>query len=355
MPQQFASALLQWYEKHKRDLPWRNTKDPYRIWLSEIILQQTRVAQGLPYYHKFLAAYPTVARLASATEAEVLKNWQGLGYYSRARNLHATAKKVAGEHKGEFPTTYKGLLQLKGVGDYTASAIASICFNAPTAVVDGNVYRVLARYFGMALPINTTKGATYFKNLAQKLIPARDPGTHNQAIMEFGARHCLPKNPDCTNCIFNASCGAFRLKKVSALPVKLKAAAVKKRYFNYLVFVSGGGNTLLQQRKGRGIWQNLFEFPLVETAAPVSILKLKRHPRFIEIAQGLTLRDVLLYNKVPIRHKLSHQHLYTHFWIVNVPCLPVAPVPIAALGAYAVPVLIQNFISGFFLDETVKK
>ena len=261
----FSKKLILWYLDHKRDLPWRTTAIPYYIWLSEIILQQTRVEQGLSYYQAFVSVYPTVKKLANASEQEVLKLWQGLGYYSRARNLHTTANYVSNELSGVFPTSYKELIKLKGVGDYTASAIASICFNEATAVVDGNVYRVLARYFGIATPINSSLGIKEFKNLAQQLIDIDNPGNHNQALMEFGARQCKPQKPNCEICIFNDSCIALQQKKVSELPVKLKKTKVKNIYFNYIVLISKNEKTFLQKRIGKGIWQNLYEFPVIET------------------------------------------------------------------------------------------
>ncbi len=246
------------------------------------MLQQTRVLQGLPYYLKFIESYPKIEDLANAHEDEVLKLWQGLGYYSRARNLHATAKMIAEEMNGTFPDNYKDLLKLKGVGDYTASAVASICFNKPEAVVDGNVYRVLSRVFGIATPINTTAGQKEFKELAQVLIDKKQPGTFNQAIMEFGACYCVPQNPDCGNCIFNDSCVAFQQKKVGELPVKIKAKPIKKRYFNYLVVLLENERTILQQRTGKGIWHKLYEFPLIETSKEINLSDLQKHERVQE-------------------------------------------------------------------------
>ena len=253
----FSNQLVFWYLQNKRDLPWRKTQNPYHIWLSEIILQQTRVDQGLNYYYKFIQNYPTVASLAAATQEEVLKLWQGLGYYSRARNLHETAKIVCSEFNENFPSTYDELISLKGIGDYTASAIASICFDKPTAVVDGNVYRFLARYFNIATPINRSDGIKEFKKLAQELIDVEKPGTHNQAMMEFGARICKPVNPDCENCVFNSSCLGLIEKTVKALPVKLKKIKVRRRYFNYLVIETPNNATFLHKRT-KGIWKNLY-------------------------------------------------------------------------------------------------
>lgn len=344
----FSNKLISWYLQNKRDLPWRNTLNPYHIWLSEIMLQQTRVLQGLPYYLKFVEAYPTVEDLANASEDEVLKMWQGLGYYSRARNLHATAKMVSEEMNGVFPDNYKDLLKLKGVGDYTASAIASISFNHPEAVVDGNVYRVLSRFFEISTPINITTGQKEFKQLAQHLIDKNQPGTFNQAIMEFGARYCVPQNPDCTNCIFNDSCVAFQKKKVSELPVKIKAKPVKTRYFNYLVILYENERTILQQRNGKGIWHKLYEFPLIETSEEIDLSTLIKHSQFQDFSEKLNIENISLFNEKPIIHKLSHQHLNTRFWIVETSKETEASVPISEIGNYAVPVLIENFVSEFF-------
>ena len=218
----FAKRLIKWYNFNKRELPWRSTSDPYKIWLSEIILQQTQVNQGLSYYLKFVEEFQTVKDLAKAPADKVMKLWQGLGYYSRARNLHEAAKNIVNEHKGEFPKAYEDIRALKGVGDYTAAAIASIAYNLPYAVVDGNVYRVLSRIFGIETPIDSTSGKKEFNELANELLTKKNPADYNQAIMEFGALYCRPKNPDCTNCIFNDKCEAYRLNKINLLPVKSK-------------------------------------------------------------------------------------------------------------------------------------
>ena len=344
----FSNKLIAWYLQNKRELPWRNTTNPYHIWLSEIMLQQTRVLQGLPYYLKFIEAYPKVEDLASAPEDEVLKLWQGLGYYSRARNLHATAKRVANEMEGIFPNNYKDLLKLKGVGDYTASAIASISFNQPEAVVDGNVYRVLSRFFGISTPINSTAGQKEFKQLAQELIDKEQPGTFNQAIMEFGARYCVPQNPDCENCIFNDSCVAFQQKKVAQLPVKIKSKPVKKRFFNYLVILSENERTVLQQRNGKGIWHKLYEFPLIETSKEIEVSELQKLLQFQDFSDKINIRNISLYNEEAVVHKLSHQHLNTRFWIIETLDETESSVAISEIESYAMPVLIANFVSEFF-------
>lgn len=342
----FSKTITLWYSNNKRDLPWRQTKDPYYIWLSEIILQQTQVKQGLPYYKAFVNEFPTVFNLAEADESKVLKLWQGLGYYSRARNLHATSKYIVNDLNGEFPANYKELLKLKGVGDYTASAIASICFNESAAVVDGNVYRVLSRYFEIDIPINSSKGAKEFKQLAQKLIDKKKPAEFNQAIMEFGAVQCKPKNPNCGICPFSNSCLALSKNRVNELPVKIKAAKAKKKYFNFLVFISKDGKTVLEKREGKGIWQNLFQFPLVETNKNIDAKDFESLISGYNLLKDISF-ELTPYNKDAIIHKLTHQHLHTKFWIVNVNGLPVEGVPISEIQNYAVPILVGNFIESF--------
>lgn len=342
----FSRILTNWYSIHKREMPWRKTKNPYHIWLSEIILQQTQIKQGLPYYEAFVAKFPTVFDLAEANEQEVLKLWQGLGYYSRARNLHTTAKYVANTLNGVFPNNYKDLLKLKGVGDYTASAIASICFNEPTAVVDGNVYRVLARYFGIDTPINTTKGIKEFKVLATKLIDKKNPADYNQAIMEFGAIQCKPKSPNCNACPLNSSCVALQKNKVDELPVKLKKTKVTTKHFNFLVFISEDKKTLFEKRSTKGIWQNLYQFPLIETKLPITIDDFKYHNKVKDYFGELNF-EYSLYNTTDIIHKLSHQHLHTKFWIIEVDELPKQGISISKLKIYPTPILISNFIDEF--------
>ena len=328
-------------------MPWRNTTHPYHIWLSEIILQQTRVAQGLPYYIAFTEAFPTVQDLAQATEEEVLKLWQGLGYYSRGRNLHASAKMIVEEMDGVFPNTYEEIKKLKGVGDYTASAIASICFNEPTAVVDGNVYRVLSRVYGIDTPINSTAGVKEFKALAQELIDENRPADFNQAIMEFGAIQCKPQNPYCLHCIYNDNCVALQQNKVSELPVKLKKTKVKHKYFHYLYIKDKQEQTIIKQRTGKGIWQGLYEFPVIEELAALQEGEEDRFRESVEnhpLLQDLVINDINSYNDTPIVHKLSHQHLHTTFWIVTVDEITDNATPINRITELPVPVLIGNFI-----------
>lgn len=343
----FPKKLIYWYLENKRDLPWRGLTDPYRIWLSEIMLQQTRVAQGTPYYFKFTEAFPTIKDLANAPEDEVLKLWQGLGYYSRARNLHTTAKYIAYDLNGRFPNTFEELLELKGVGDYTASAIGSICFDLPTAVVDGNVYRVLSRIFGISTPINSPAGIKEFKKCAQELLDQSQPGTFNQALMEFGARHCKPQKPFCETCPFDAMCIAKEKNKIAELPVKLKKVKVRKRYFNYVVLIAEGDKTILEQRTKKGIWQNLYQFPLIESEKNISIATLKKTEDFQQFEKEYNIDSVVLYNDKPIIHKLSHQHLNTNFWIVYSPKPVEKGTAFSAVKKAAVPVLISNFISQF--------
>ncbi|HAH37648.1 MAG TPA: A/G-specific adenine glycosylase [Algoriphagus sp.] len=261
--QLFSHQILSWYRANPRELPWRGIQDPYKIWLSEIILQQTRVAQGMPYYFKFTEAYPTVKDLALAPEEEVLRLWQGLGYYSRARNLHSCAKYVWHELNGNFPETYKELLLLKGVGSYTASAIASFAFGEVKAVVDGNVFRVLARYFGIETDIASGKGKKQFEALADQLIPADHPGEFNQAMMDFGARHCTPANPSCDTCPLSSSCFALNNKMVKDLPVKINKIKIKERHLHYYV-IRCGEKWVWKKRSSGDIWEGLFDFPHVE-------------------------------------------------------------------------------------------
>jgi len=259
----FAAQLLAWYHIHHRDLPWRHTRDPHLIWLSEVILQQTRVAQGLPYFERFAAAYPTIQALAAAPEDEVLKLWQGLGYYSRARNLLKTAQQVVTDFNGLFPESYEKLLQLKGIGPYTAAAIASFAYEERVAVLDGNVYRVLARFFGIENDIAAPASRKVFAEVAQKALPEKESSTYNQAIMEFGALHCTPVAPKCGTCPLQAGCFAFQHNLQRELPVKQKTKRMRERYFNYLV-LEWENERYWRKRKPGDIWEGLYEFDLFE-------------------------------------------------------------------------------------------
>jgi A/G-specific adenine glycosylase len=342
----FQENITHWYSIHKRDLPWRKTKNPYTIWLSEIILQQTQIKQGLPYYEIFVSNFPTVKALSEAPEDEVLKLWQGLGYYSRARNLHFTAKHIVSDLNGIFPTTYKDLLKLKGVGDYTASAIASIAYNEACAVVDGNVYRVLARYFGIKTPINSSKGIKEFKELAQKLLPKAGFGDYNQGLMEFGSRQCKPANPDCNVCPLNNSCVALSKGIIKTLPVKDKKITVKHKHFNFLVFISEDKKTLLEQRIEKGIWHKLYQFPLIESEK-----NLETMDENLLISKFDFLNQdnatAYIYNTKEVIHKLSHQTLHCKFWIIPIETLPEKAIKIASINNITVPVVLAKFIKVF--------
>ena len=341
----FSNSLIYWYLQNNRELPWRKTKNPYFIWLSEIMLQQTRVAQGLPYFLKFKRAFPTVFHLAKAEESTVLKLWQGLGYYSRARNLHFTAKYISKELNGKFPNNYKDLIKLKGIGDYTASAISSICFDEVAAVVDGNVYRVLSRYFGIKTAINSSAGIKEFKKLAQTLIDPKQPGTFNQAIMDFGALHCKPQNPLCKSCPFAESCVALEKNLTKELPAKEKKTKIKHRYFNFLVIVTNDSKTILEERKGKGIWQGLYQFPLIESSKNIDKNELISSERFKKLLPNET--TISLFNSKEIIHKLSHQHLHSHFWIVKTSEVKNKTIPWGKVKNYPVPVLISKFLDNY--------
>lgn len=350
----FCNLLESWYLTVNRELPWRKTKDPYSVWLSEIILQQTRVAQGTSYYLKFIENFPTVFDLANAEEEKVLKLWQGLGYYSRARNLHYSAKYIVNQLEGVFPKSHKELLSLKGVGDYTASAISSICYDEKAAVVDGNVYRVLSRYFGIDTPINSTKGIKQFKDLAQDLLVTDNPGQYNQAIMDFGALQCKPQNPECEACPLIGGCAAFADNKVSILPVKEKKIKIKKRYFNFIVILTESNKTVLVQRKGKGIWENLYQFPLIEAGKSISVKELVELGEFQDLLNS-DIDSLRLFNSKEWIHKLSHQHLYTQFWVVKIKQSPEGSIPIESIGSYPVPRLIHKFIDDFNFDSVLEE
>lgn len=310
----FSSRIIEWYKHHKRDLPWRNTRDPYRIWLSEIILQQTRVVQGMPYYYRFVEAYPTVLELAAAPSQEVMRLWQGLGYYSRARNLHQTAQHVAQHLNGVFPNTYEELLKLKGIGTYTAAAIASFAFDQPVAVVDGNVYRVLARVFGIETDIASPAGQKEFAVLANTLLPPDKAAIFNQAMMEFGAIQCTPTSPDCLLCPFQYSCQAYATGQVAVLPFKSKKIKVKERFFNYFVIVQDN-KIAMRRRTARDVWQELYDFYLVEADALYSTLDAPTADPWI----GAILPSVQV--EAPARtytHVLTHQRIQAQFWVIHI-------------------------------------
>jgi A/G-specific adenine glycosylase len=307
----FRRHLLEWYRNSHRPLPWKGEKNPYIIWLSEIILQQTRVEQGMPYFHRFVERYPRVQDLAAAPEDEVMKLWEGLGYYSRARNMHTAAKYIVHELEGQFPNTYEGILQLKGVGPYTAAAIASFAFDHPKAVVDGNVFRVLARFWGIEQPIDSGAGKKRFSELAQQLLDEENPARYNQAIMDFGATHCTPQKPLCADCPFLEKCQAFQQGRMHELPVKAKKIRRRTRFFHYLV-INDGTEVWIRKRTGKDIWKNLYEFPMMEMEDG-----LRKADKIIEALDFAPLLDPAGYQieKVspPYQQLLTHQKIVATF------------------------------------------
>lgn len=311
----FSEKLLNWYSENGRCLPWRETRNPYFIWLSEIILQQTRIEQGRSYYEHFITAYPTIRHLADASEEQVLKSWQGLGYYSRARNLHAAARQVAYSMDGRFPDTYEGILSLKGVGRYTAAAVASFAFGLPYPVIDGNVYRLVSRLYGIDTPIGTDAAYRQFEELLMHLIDRERPGQFNSAMMDFGSTYCKPVGCDCNGCIFRQQCVAFREGKVSLLPVRKAPPKVQNRYFYYfdVRWTSSDGDEMPLQRRGAGdIWQGLFELPLYETGSPVASRRLKTEAS--EILQAwFDDKPALLAIGPLVRHQLTHRTIVAQF------------------------------------------
>jgi A/G-specific adenine glycosylase len=346
----FLPEIYNWFEQNKRDLPWRKTSDPYKIWISEIILQQTRVAQGMVYYNRFVETFPTVFELADAHEDKVLKLWQGLGYYSRARNLHFTAKRIVKNHNGEFPTDYKTILSLKGIGKYTAAAIASIAFNQPYAAVDGNIQRVLSRYFGITDPIDSSKGEKQIQELADKLIPGEHAGLHNQALMEFGALLCTPKSPGCNFCPVAPGCYANHKNLTEQIPRKTKKVKQRNRYFYF--FVPEKKDFLfLEKRDDTDIWKNLYQFPLVESPNKLTdeeLLKLENPTGFKE----LNIVSV----SGTVKHILTHQKIYArfiHFEIKNdgVNDSKFIRVNKKDIYKFAVPKLLEEYLNNMELDN----
>lgn len=337
----FTQIILAWYDEHRRDLPWRNVSDPYRIWVSEIILQQTRVEQGYAYYQRFVEAFPSVEHLARANEDEVLRLWQGLGYYSRARNLHAAARQVM--QAGGFPTDYAGVRALKGIGDYTAAAICSFAYGLPCAVVDGNVYRVLSRYWGIAEPIDTGAGKKQFAALAQRLLPDERSADYNQALMDFGALQCVPHSPCCDACPLAASCQAYGSGMVSELPVKAHRTKVKARYFVYVRVATPAG-VWLRRREAGDIWQGLYEYPLLEFDHHPTFAEVLAHP----LIQPIGARGTWTPLAEGVKHVLSHRVLWTDAYELRFDTpLPLPEgylqVPFAALDSYAKPQLLLRF------------
>jgi A/G-specific adenine glycosylase len=351
MNEWFGSSIIAWYGQNKRDLPWRNVDDPYLIWLSEIILQQTQVSQGLSYYHNFASRYPRVKDLANASEDEVLKLWQGLGYYSRARNLLYTAKQIAEKYEGVFPSDYQDIRSLKGIGDYTAAAIASFAFKLPYPVIDGNVYRLLSRVFGIETPIDTGHGKKQFALLASDLLNRKRPAIYNQAIMEFGSQYCRPVNPDCANCVLSSRCSAYKSGKVNELPVKSKKLKIRNRYFNYIMITNANGEILIRRREKNDIWKGLYEFNLIETEKEVPREKLFNHA---EITALSLCEPEIRYASKEYKHILTHQHLHAKFYIVKsnkgFKTSQKVTTP-ENLKDYAFPRLIEKFLSDCDLKE----
>ena len=344
----FADELVLWYIHNKRDLPWRHTTDAYVIWLSEIILQQTRVEQGMPYFYRVVEKYPNVSLFAAAPEDEILKLWQGLGYYSRGRNMLKTAQLVNELHGGKFPQRYDELIKLKGIGEYTAAAISSFSANEAKAVVDGNVYRVLARYFGIDDPINSTQGKKKFQKLANELLNYDNPGLHNQAMMEFGAMVCKPKKPACGICPVRTGCFAFTYNAVGTLPVKINKLKVRERYFNYFVIVNDD-EILLNKRDETDIWANMYDLPLVETSFLMPVNALVALPQVAEhFGEDLEIDSISQIYK----HLLTHQRLYVRFIKIQTKTIKLKQKWFFAntknLEKLALPKIIFIFIKKFF-------
>jgi A/G-specific adenine glycosylase len=337
--------ILQWYKKNFRELPWRVTKDPYKIWLSEIILQQTQVAQGLPYYDRFVQKYPTVQALAAAEEEEVLKMWQGLGYYTRARNLQKTAGIIADEYHGVFPSEYPLLAALPGIGDYTASAILSFAYKLPFPVLDGNVFRLLSRLYDIHLPINEQKNRKVFMEILQQLIQGVDPLQFNNAIMELGAMICKPENPKCGECPVAFDCLALKNHTISQLPVKIKKAKKTIRHFNYL-YITDERNFYLMRREGNDIWKNMYQLPLIESETQLDTLSLQ-----LALPEILDIREPLVITQQHLsKHLLTHQTIYATFWHIDLQKKPdfkedgYIRVSLDNYTKYPIPVLVENFL-----------
>lgn len=341
----FSRVLLDWYAEHRRELPWRETKDPYRIWISEIILQQTRVVQGYEYFLRFVERFPDLAALAEADEDEVMKYWQGLGYYSRARNLHAAARSM----NGAFPRTYEGVRALKGVGDYTAAAICSIAYDMPYAVVDGNVYRVLSRYFGVEVPIDSVQGKKLFASLAQEMLDEKHAALYNQAIMDFGAIQCTPQSPSCMFCPLADSCSALATGKVALLPIKQHRTKTTDRYFTY-IYMCVGGQMLLRKRTGNDIWRNLYELPLIETDHQMTVEELLLASELKEL--GANVEPIVRPLQIGVKHVLSHQIIHADFYEMIFPADIQGFADYIRIGQgewtrYAVPRLIHQFLEKY--------
>ena len=332
----FSEKLIEWYRVNKRNLPWRLTKQPYKIWVSEIILQQTRIEQGEKYYYAFLKKYPNISELAKTNDKELLKVWEGLGYYSRALNMLKASRVVLNNYKGIFPSNYDDLIKLPGIGDYTASAISSICNNEVQPVVDGNVFRFMSRMFKIDLPIDKLKTKTYFKKLGFKLIDVVNPGDFNQAMMDYGSMVCRPKKFQCHKCLFSGNCKAFNSNTVMLYPFKEKRIKIKHRFLNYIFIITNDRKTLIKKRNGNGIWKNLYEFPLIET---------KKESSVNEIIKELDFKYLKFISEKKIKHKLTHQQLNISFFTFKVSNFDDDLTDIKALSNYPFPRPINKFIS----------
>jgi len=354
----FKDIIVKWYNENRRDLPWRNTNNPYHIWISEVILQQTRVAQGLDYYYRFINTFPTIKDLAEANIDKVMKVWQGLGYYSRARNLHAGAKQIMTDYQGVLPSSYTELLKIMGLGPYSSGAIASFAFKEVVPAIDGNVYRVLSRIFGIFASPETASGKKEFFNLTMELIDRKHPDTFNQALLDFGAMQCVPRSPDCLACPFSDICYAYRNNLVNRLPVKGKKIVSRDRFLNYII-VRYGGSTFIQRREAGDIWTSLYEFPLIETSSSVELEVLMNDSIWKDLFGNAKVK--ILYVSNPIKHLLSHQTLYTKFIIVEI----IKPnyflksnylkIPIPDIQEYSIPKVIDNFLAAEPAEKYLRK
>ncbi len=348
----FSTKIINWYKQNKRDLPWRGTEDPYKIWISEVILQQTRVVQGIDYYRRFIRTFPDVRSLAAAETDEVLKLWQGLGYYTRARYLHEAARHLMRYNRGKLPGSYDELLRIKGIGEYSAAAIASIAFNQPVPLVDGNVFRVIARLFMVGSQKGSTDAKRRVLKIAGEILNPEQPGLHNQAIMEFGAIQCIPKNPGCSVCILRSTCKAYRNGKVEEYPVTGKRVKIRDRFFNYL-FIQMGKDTVIRKREGNDIWKGLYEFPLIETSTEIPADKLSISADWKSLFAGV--QPVVLTVSESYKHLLSHQRIHARFYFITLGSFPpllrekYLIVPVTDLHKYPVPRLIERF-----LDESLR-
>ncbi len=334
----FGTTLQEWYNINGRPLPWRKTSDPYRIWISEIILQQTQVIQGTSYYHRFLDAFPNIDALALASEDEVLRQWQGLGYYSRARNLHFTAKTVVEKYDSNFPSSHEEIIKLKGIGPYTAAAIASIAFGLPYPVLDGNVYRFLSRLKGISTPIDSAEGKKKFEKLANEILNIKNPANHNQAMMEMGALVCRPKNPTCDECPFHDECLAYQTGTIMEFPIKSKKIKQRTRYFNFFLIQPKANEIMIDKRNGKDIWQNLYQLPLIESDEKLSEKQLNRKTGI----QANLISET--------KHILSHQIIYTRFFAADKTSIDqfennnFEQINTSKCESYAFPQLVVNFL-----------